>query len=78
VAEIVPGDTTVPTFYLIVHRSADGTPTSAKVTDEASFTRKYLDRVAREAARYDLTISSRSDSGITFADGKSVAVTPIA
>ena len=67
----------MPTFYLIVHRTADGKPTSCKVTEDAAQNRKYLDKVCRDAAKFDLVISSRSDSGITFGDGKSVTVSPV-
>jgi hypothetical protein len=65
------------TFYLIVHRAADNTPTSVKTVDNMEAAEKYLGGVARNAMKFDMTIASRSTSGITFADGKSVTVAPI-
>lgn len=67
----------MPTYFLIVHRGIDGKPTSAKLTEDPVQTRKYLDKVARDAGKFDMEIKSRSDSGITFADGKSVTVNPV-
>jgi hypothetical protein len=67
----------VPTYYLIVHRGIDQRPTSAKLTEDPVQTRKYLDKVARDAGKFDMEIKSRSDSGITFADGKEVTVTVV-
>lgn len=67
----------MPTFYLIVHRATDERPTAVKVVDEPTAVRKYLESVARNAVKFDLVITTRSDSGITFDNGKSVTVTEI-
>lgn len=65
------------TFYLIVHRAADNTPTSVKTVDNMEAAEKYLGGVARNAVKFDLIVTARSANGITFADGKSVTVAPI-